>query len=160
MNQMDKISLRPATLLDRPFLIAVYAESREDELAATGWSDQEKSAFCLSQFEAQDAHYRAHFPNCEFLVIEESTKPVGRLYIDRRPDEIRLVDIALLKDQRGRGIGGRLIQVILHEAAENGIMVRIHVERSNPARRLYDRLGFMVVEEGEIHDLLSWPKAL
>ena len=160
MNQMDEISLRPATSLDQPFLIAVYAESREAELAATGWSDEEKSAFCRSQFEAQDAHYREHFPGCEFLVIEEGTKPVGRLYIDRRPDEIRLVDIALLKDRRGRGIGGRLIQGILDEAANNGLMVRIHVERSNPARRLYDRLGFMVEEEGEIHDLLAWPKTL
>ena len=160
MNRMDNISLRPATPLDQPFLIAVYTESREAELAATGWSNEEKSAFCRSQFEAQDAHYREHFPRCEFLVIEENTQPIGRLYLDRRPDEIRLVDIALLKDRRGRGIGGRLIQGILDEAANNGLMVRIHVERSNPARRLYDRLGFMVEEEGEVYDLLSWPKTL
>lgn len=160
MNQVDNISLRPATSLDRPFLTAVYTESRETELAATGWSDEEKSAFCSSQFEAQDAHYREHFPNCDFLVIEKNTQPIGRLYIDRRPDEIRLVDIALLNAQRGRGIGGRLIQGILDEAAKKGIMVRIHVERSNPARRLYDRLGFRVVEEGEIYDLLSWAKIL
>lgn len=156
MNPVDKLSVRPTSSIDRAFLITVFAESREAELAATGWSEEEKATFCRSQFEAQDAHYRAHYPNCEFLVIEQNAQPIGRLYIDRRPDEIRVVDIALLNSERGRGIGGRLMQEILDEARNNGIMVRIHVERSNPARKLYDRLGFRVVEEGEVYDLLSW----
>ena len=149
------ITLRPATPEDQPFLLEVYAQSRADELAATGWSEQEMGTFCLSQFEAQDTHYRTHYPTCEFLVIERLGKPVGRLYRDRRPDEIRVVDIALLEAERGHGIGGRLMKDILTEAARDGLPVRIHVEKSNPARRLYDRLGFQVEETGEIYDLLA-----
>ena len=160
MSTTDPVTLRPATPADRDFLLRVYAESRAEELAAADWTDEEKQAFCHSQFDAQDTHYRRHYPGCEFLVIEKNGAPIGRLYRDRRDDEIRVVDIALLGAERGHGIGGRLMQNILAEAAEAGIMVRIHVERANPARRLYDRLGFRLVEEGEVYDLLSWKSPL
>jgi ribosomal protein S18 acetylase RimI-like enzyme len=150
------LRLRPATAGDRDFLLRVYAESRAEELAATGWSAEEKRAFLEGQFAAQDSHYRRHFPACEYLVVELEGRPIGRLYRDRRHDEIRVVDIALLAAERGRGFGGRLMREVLDEAAREGVVVRIHVERSNPARRLYDRLGFRVEEEGEVYDLLLW----
>jgi len=152
----DRIGLRPAGPDDREFLLRVYGETRADELAAAGWSDAEKEAFCRDQFLAQDRHYREHFPGCEFLVIERDGRPVGRLYRDLRADEIRVVDITLLAQERGRGVGGRLMRDILDEARSGGLEVRIHVERTNPARRLYDRLGFTLVEEGEVYDLLVW----
>ena len=152
----DCISLRPAGPDDQEFLLRVYGETRADELAAAGWSGAEQEAFCRDQFAAQDRHYREHFPGCEFLVIERDGRPVGRLYRDRRADEIRVVDIALLAGERGKGLGGRIMGDILDEARGLGLEVRIHVERTNPARRLYDRLGFTLVEEGEVYDLLVW----
>jgi len=150
------ITLRPATPADRPFLERVYAESRADELSATGWPDDEKDAFCRSQFAAQDSHYRTYYPDCEYLVVERDGEAVGRLYRELRTDEIRIVDIALLSAARGHGIGGRLMRRILAEAGAADLMVRIHVERTNPARHLYDRLGFRLVEEGDVYDLLAW----
>lgn len=151
----DFASLRPATDEDRPFLERVYAESRADELGATDWTDAEITVFCQDQFRAQDQHYRLHYPQCEYLVIESAGRPVGRLYVDRRPAEIRIVDIALLVSERGKGLGGSLMESILAEGQQAGLPVRIHVERTNPARRLYDRLGFCLVEEGEVYDLLE-----
>jgi ribosomal protein S18 acetylase RimI-like enzyme len=150
------VTLRPARPADRPFLLRLYAETRADELAATPMTPSQKDAFCRQQFAAQDAHYRRHFPRCEFLVIERDGQPIGRLYRDRRHDEIRVVDIALLRSERGRGVGGRLMREVLDEAAGDGLTVRIHVERNNPARRLYDRLGFRIEAEGEVYDLLAW----
>jgi len=150
------ISLRPATPADRPFLEQVYADSRAQELSAANWSDAEKADFCQSQFAAQDSHYREHYPDCEFLVIERDGQPIGRLYRDLRPDEIRVVDIALLTIARGQGVGGAIMGRILAEAKAKDLLVRIHVERSNPARRLYDRLGFQLAEQGEVYDLLAW----
>lgn len=147
-------TLRPATDADREFLERVYAESRDHELAAAPWTDEQKAAFCRQQFSVQDAHYREHYPACEFLVVELDGHPAGRLYVDRRSDEIRIVDLALLAAERGRGLGGRLMQDILDEGADAGLPVRIHVERTNPARRLYDRLGFETEQEGEVYDLL------
>jgi ribosomal protein S18 acetylase RimI-like enzyme len=150
------ITLRPSTEADLPFLQKVYAESRVAELAATDWTEEQKAAFCLSQFEAQDHFYRSHYPECEFLIIEQNRVAVGRLYRDRRSDEIRVVDIAILDSERGRGIGGRLLQDVLAEAAVDGLQVRMHVERTNAARRLYGRLGFVVEEQGDVYDLLLW----
>jgi len=156
LNPAYRIILRPATPADRPFLTRVYAESRTDELAATNWTEDQKAAFCQSQFDAQDRHYREHYPTCEYLVIEQAGVPVGRLYRDRRPDEIRVVDIALLTTARGQGVGGDIMQDILNEAKSAGLQVCIHVEHTNPARRLYDRLGFRLVAHGEVYDLLAW----
>ena len=56
-----------------------------------------------------------------------------------------MIDIALLPDHRGRGIGARLLRDVLHEATAAGLPVRLSVERSNPARSLYERLGFRTV---------------
>jgi len=151
----DLTSLRAATDEDRPFLERVYAESRSGELEATGWTEAQKMTFCQDQFAAQDQHYRLHYPQCEYLVIEHAGRPIGRLYVDRRPAEIRIVDIALLISERGRGVGGHLMEDVLAEGRQAGLPVRIHVERTNPARRLYDRLGFCLVEEGEVYDLLE-----
>jgi len=156
LNPKKQITLRPATPADEPFLITVYAESRADELAATDWSDTEKAAFCASQFKTQDQYYREHYPNCQYLVIESNGRPIGRLYRDRRADEIRVVDIALTVAERGQGVGGHVMREVLAEASAAGLFVRIHVERTNPARHLYDRLGFQLVEQGEVYDLLSW----
>lgn len=154
MSAADGVVLRPAAAADRPFLERVYAESRAEELRAAPWSEAQKAGFLRDQFAIQDAFYREHYPDCEFLVVERDGRPVGRLYRDRRHDEIRIVDLALLAAERGRGLGGRLLQAILDEAAAAGLPVRIHVERTNPARRLYDRLGFAVESEGEVYDLL------
>ncbi len=156
MSDAEPLHLRTAVPADRSFLEQVYAESRAAELDATTWSDEEKAAFCRIQFAAQDKHYRTHYPHCEFLVIEWRGAPVGRLYRDLRAAEIRVVDIALLASERGRGIGSRIMTGIQAEAAAAGLAVQIHVERTNPARSLYERLGFRLVEEGEVYDLLAW----
>ncbi len=83
-------------------------------------------------------------------------EPIGRLYLDRRPGELRIIDIALLSEQRGAGIGGALMQTVLDEAALLGKPVRIHVEKNNPAMHLYDRIGFRQVEDQGVYWLMEW----
>jgi ribosomal protein S18 acetylase RimI-like enzyme len=74
----------------------------------------------------------------------------------RAPGEIRVVDLALLPPWRGRGIGGRLLRELLAEAAAAGLPVRVHVERTNPALRLYARLGFAPAAELGPYLRLEW----
>jgi ribosomal protein S18 acetylase RimI-like enzyme len=82
-------------------------------------------------------------------VIERNGQPIGRLYLDRRDDELRIVDIALLTEHRGGGIGNAILTDLIDEASGSGIPVRIHVERNNPALGLYRRLGFREIgDEG------------
>jgi len=107
------------------------------------------------QFSAQDGFYREHFPDATFDVVTVDGIPAGRLYVDRRAAEIRIIDIALLPEYRGHGIGTALLTPILDEADRTGKTVSIHVEHQNPARRLYDRLGFVKIEEQGVYQLLE-----
>ena len=154
MQQM--VQLRQAKEEDVEFLRILYASTREEELAVTDWSEAQKREFCRMQFEAQSAHYREHYPTAEYAVIECDGSNAGRLYVHRGEHEIRIMDLALLPEWRGRGIGTRLLRELQEEAARRKIPLSIHVERFNPALRLYERLGFRAVEERGVYFLLSW----
>src|SRR5215211_5883167 len=117
-------------------------------------------AFLRRQFEAQDAHYREHYDGASFDVIEVDGEPAGRLYVARWEDEIRIMDIALLPEQRGAGIGTRLLRDLLDEGRRTGKRVSIHVEKHNRALRLYERLGFAPVADRGVYLLLERPPAM
>jgi ribosomal protein S18 acetylase RimI-like enzyme len=152
-------SLRLETPADREFFFRVYAGTREDELAQVDWDDAQKQAFLRMQFEAQDRYYRENYPGYEFQVIQVGDQPAGRLYLHRRPDEIRIMDIALLPDYRRQGIGTRVLRALQAEAQDRALPVTIHVERFNPALRLYERLGFQFVEDRGVYWFLRWTPA-
>ncbi len=142
-------SLHPATPEDAEFLYTVYASTRLEEVAVTGWSEARVEAFLRDQYRLQDYHYRTYFGGAEFLVIETEGIPIGRLYLHRRPNALGLVDIALLPAWRGFGIGERLIRDVLARAAGLGLPVELHVEFFNRVQSLYQRLGF--VASGEVN---------
>jgi ribosomal protein S18 acetylase RimI-like enzyme len=150
------IRLRPQSEADRPFLAALYASTRAQEMAVAPWSDEQKQAFVQWQFEAQTSHYDQHYAEADFLIIEQEGMPIGRLYVDRGPQEIEIVDIALQPEFRGSGLGTRLLRDILREGEESGRPVRIFVEHFNPARHLYDRLGFQHVDTNGVYHLMKW----
>ena len=148
--------LRPATADDTDFLRLVYAGTRAEELALTDWTDAQKAAFCRQQFDAQDNHYRAHYPTSEFSVIARGTAAIGRLYVDRWEKEIRVMDISILPEFRGDGVGTQLLRELQDEARAAGKSLSIHVEKFNPALRLYERLGFKPIEDKGVFLLMSW----
>jgi ribosomal protein S18 acetylase RimI-like enzyme len=150
------ISLRPITLDDDSFLAGVYASTRAEELAVTGWSDEEKAVFCRRQFDAQSAHYRENYPGASLQIIERDGVSIGRLYVAHWEREIRIMDIALLPEHRGSGIGTQLLRTLQDEARSAGKSLTIHVERFNPALELYQRLGFQQVEDKGVYLLMRW----
>jgi ribosomal protein S18 acetylase RimI-like enzyme len=149
------ISFRPIGADDRSFLYHVYASTREEELAVTGWSAVQKEAFLMMQFKAQHTDYQEHYPQAAFLVILRQGQPIGRLYLDRRLDTLRIIDIALLPQYRGQGVGTTILEAILSEGQRLGLPVSIHVERFNPAQRLYRRLGFRQVADRGVYYLME-----
>jgi ribosomal protein S18 acetylase RimI-like enzyme len=151
-----KVRLRPVCDDDKRFLARVYASTREDELALVHWSDAQKNAFLEMQFNAQHEHYQRHYTEADFQLILVDDQPAGRLYVARWNDEIRIVDIALLPEFRGHGIGSQLIMELLDEGSRSGKNVSIHVEVFNPAFRLYKRLGFEIVEDKGVYQLMEW----
>ena len=150
------ISLRPLQELDLPFLYRVYASTREEELSVVPWSAEQKADFLRMQFESQHAYYHEQFPASSFDLVLVNGEPVGRLYLDRRGDEIRIIDIALLAEFRGQGTGSKLLREILQEARDQQIPVRIHVESNNPAMSLSRRLGFEMIEEQGVYYLMEY----
>jgi ribosomal protein S18 acetylase RimI-like enzyme len=152
----DSPRLRAATPEDEPFLRAIYASTRAEELARVPWSDEQKSAFTNTQFAAQDAHYRQHYPTAQYSIIEVQGVPAGRLYVDRWEKEIRIMDIALLPEHRRTGIGTKLLRELQDEARTAGKALTIHVEKFNPALSLYHRLGFQLIEDKSVYLFLEW----
>ena len=128
---------------------------REPELAHLPWDDGMRRAFVEQQFTAQDTHYREHYPGATLDVIEVDGDRAGRLYVHRGPRDIRIMDIALAPAYRGRGIGTGLLRALIAEAQANARTLSIHVETNNPARRLYERLGFVQAAEHGIYLLLE-----
>ena len=147
--------LRPAGPDDAELLYRIYASTRDEELAVVPWDAAAKEAFLRMQFAAQHTHYHANYPDASYDLIADGEEVLGRLYVLRGETVWQVIDIALLPGHRGRGIGTRLLTELLGEAAQAGKRVQIYVERFNPARHLYDRLGFRQVADQGVYLLLE-----
>jgi GNAT superfamily N-acetyltransferase len=141
---------------DLAFLARVYSSTRTEELAVVDWPQAQIDAFLQQQFDAQHAWYQEHYVGASFEVVLVDGEPAGRLYVARWKEELRLVDVALLPEYRRRGIGRALVEDVMDEARGVGKAVRIHVERWNPALRLYERLGFKLAEDRGVYLFLEW----
>ena len=153
------ISLRPIAPADIPFLQRVYASTREEELAPVPWNAEQKTAFLTMQFNAQHQDYHSNYPSANFDIIVRDGAPIGRLYVDRRPMEICLLDIALLPEYRGSGIGGTLMRQLINEADHTGKALVIYVEKFNRAQNLYRRLGFKETEDTGVYLRMERPRS-
>lgn len=152
----DAIAFRPDTPADYDFLRRLYHSTRAEEMRFFPFSEEQKVQFLDQQFNAQHTYYTANYPNCERNLIEIGGQPAGRMWIEEWEKEIRLIDIALMPEWRGSGVGGTLLRELLERGRAAGKPVSIHVETFNPARRLYDRLGFVKTESNGVYDLMEW----
>lgn len=143
---------------DLPFLHRLYADVRAAELAAVPWPEAARQAFLDSQFALQHRHYTTHYPSADYLLVEAAGQAVGRLYLHRGEHEVDVVDIALLAAARGHGIGTVLLRLVQRTALRGGLgSVMLHVEQRNgAARRLYERLGFVVEADSGSHLRMRW----
>lgn len=150
------VALRPSAAADETFLLRVYAGTRAEELAQVPWTPEQKAEFVARQFAAQSAHYATHFAGMSADIVLVDGDPAGRLLVMRWPEEIRIVDISLLPEYRGRAVGTGLLRDLQAEAARGGKRLSIHVERFNRALGWYRRLGFAVKQDKEVYLLLEW----
>ena len=150
---MDKnmYRLRPEGTDDLPFIFLVFASVRAWEQPLFGMNDEQWAAFLNMQFNLQHTQYLQNYPNPTFDIIMLGDTPAGRLYVSRGDGEIRIVDIALLPEYRGLGIGEGLMKDLLREGDEKGLPVTLHVEKNNTAQDFYRRLGFNVEEDKGVY---------
>lgn len=150
------VSLRPAMPEDEPILLRLYASTRTSELAMVPWDDSQKEAFLRTQFLAQSQHYADYFSDSEHKIILSDEQPVGRLYVARETDGIQILDITILPESRGAGIGTPIIKELMQEAASVDLPLTIYVENYNPSVRLFERLGFVRKEDDGLNILFEW----
>lgn len=152
----NRLELRPEGAADECFLRRLYAATRAAELALMPWPEAAKAQFIEMQFDLQARHYRSRYPTAAFQIVMLDGAPAGRLYLERGAMRFVLIEIGLLPEYRGRGLGRRLLQTVLAEAAAAHKRVRLQVETTNPARDLYRRLGFRDVAERGLHWCMEW----
>jgi ribosomal protein S18 acetylase RimI-like enzyme len=150
------IHFRTASQEDDSFLCQLFAGTRERLLASLPFDAAQKEAFARQQHVCQDQYYRQQYPHASFDVVCSGDQRIGRLYVNRTREEILIVDIALLPEFRGAGIGGALLNDLLAEAAQTDRQVTIHVDKFNPAVRLYQRLGFQIVQDAGADLRMEW----
>ena len=153
---LHQLKLRPVESGDELALLKIYASTREEEMALVPWSDDERRTFLESQFNAQQLHYSQKYPDADHDMIMRDAVAVGRLYVARLNDEIRIVDITLLPEYRGSGVGSQLLAQLMTEADIAGKPLRIYVESFNRSLGLFERLGFSRAAEHGIHLLMEW----
>jgi ribosomal protein S18 acetylase RimI-like enzyme len=150
------VRFRPTRDEDRQFLAELYATTRWEEVAQTGWPVETRLNFLAQQFELQSIHYAKYRPNAERMVIERDGTPIGRLEVDETADRLHIVDISLAPARRGGGIGTAILGDLQRLAENGGRKVSIFVEKQNPALGLYRRLGFEPIREEGAYDFMEW----
>jgi len=145
------VTLRPAQPDDEPFLFDVYASTRAEEFAMIPWSKEALDSFLKMQFTIQQRSYAAQYPDADNSIILADGKAVGIMRVSRGELEICLVDIALLPEYKGAGIGTHLLERLIAEAERAGKSVVLQVVKTNRAAHLYERMGFSIVGEDGVY---------
>jgi len=127
--------LRPASEGDRHFLYHLHVTTMREVIEATwGWNE-----------EWQRADFAKRFRESPYLVDEADDIAVGTLCIERRPDCFYILELQLLPEYQGVGIGTDVIRGVIRDAASEHLPVALSVVHANQrAKRLYERLGFEV----------------
>ena len=146
VNPAD-ISLRPAKAGDEPFLKRVHQSARHWEFAPLLQSGEAElyHKVMAQQYDAQHRFYFATYDSAQYGIIQWTSTPIGRLYVDYRDDEVRVLDIAILPDYRGRSIGRIVMTGLCLEAAMRRKPVRLCVHYLSRAQRFYQQLGFQQI---------------
>lgn len=153
---MERYRLLPLSEADQDFMLELYASTRPD-LDLLDCDAAMRAQLIRMQYAAQQHHYRSYYPNASVsVVLDPQDQPIGRMYVDRGPQDIRLVDISLLPAYRRQGLGRALLEALLEEGARLGLPVRLSVQDGNPAARLYQRLGFTPGEQRGLHQSMEW----
>jgi len=151
-----QITLRDAVPEDLAFLARLYNDTRRQEVAAWGWLPEQQEIFLRMQFDAQRASYRATFPGATDHIVCLDNVAVGRVLVNEDAAGMRLVDIALLAEQRNRGIGTELVRGLLRECETRGLALRLQVFQGNTAIRLYQRLGLKESGGDSMYTQMEW----
>jgi ribosomal protein S18 acetylase RimI-like enzyme len=141
----ETVTLRPATADDYDFLYQVHCAALRPYIERTwGWDES-----------WQARYFQERFDPAKRQVIRCADVDVGVWSVEERAEGLSLALIAILPRYQRRGIGSALMCRLLDEAEERGVPVTLQVLKVNPARALYERLGFVVTDETDTHYVMK-----
>jgi RimJ/RimL family protein N-acetyltransferase len=156
IDESRRVTFREAEPSDEPLLMTIYRSTRLEELALTGWSQEQREEFIRMQFNAQQLHYSKYYPQGRHLIILLNDEPVGRLYVAETEEDLHILDITILPQYRSAGIGTPIIKLLMRRASDINTPLHIYVESYNRSRSLFERLGFVQVGESGINYFFEW----
>ena len=156
---MTGVELRPATPADEPFLRNLMTRTIADELGAWAWPEAIRADLLQKQSDARAIAMRSTWRDLDDRIILIQNKLAGRIAVARTADEVWLVDLLVLPEHRGAGIGTAALKMVLEDARRVGKPVRLHVNITHRASRFYERLGFVKAGGSEVHHLMEWTPA-
>ena len=151
-----KSELKSIVKADEPFLFQVYISTRQQEAESWGWSSEQIESFLSMQWQAQRLYYSQQFPKANHNIILYENEYVGRCVIVDLPEHLHLIDISVLPNYQGKGIGACILKLLQHKASKGGKPVTLQVFYGNSAMFLYERLGFQVVETNGLYVKMQW----
>jgi ribosomal protein S18 acetylase RimI-like enzyme len=153
---LQAVTLEPAQPADELFLLEVFARARTEEMAVAGWPAEPRRLFLGMRYEAQRQSRSRRFPDAVHWIIRRDDVPAGCLIVNRSPDEILLLDLALLPEHRNKNVGALVMTALMEEAWQTRKAVRLRVEETNSAKEWYRRLGFRTTGESGGYLEMLW----
>lgn len=131
------VTTRASTKADADFVNNLTRVAMNKYVEATWHTTHERESYYLSNLFDQE----------NTRIIQYGTVDIGRISVKQFYDHILFEEIHLLPDYQRRGIGTLLLQELLAHAKKEQLPVRLMVLQINPARQLYERLGFSIYSE-------------
>jgi len=160
-SEVTNVQLRHAVAQDEDFLLQLYLATQPVETANWNMSATAREQLLQMQFRGRKQTYTAQYPDAEDLILclneeGEVERRVGRHLVIRQEDAILGIDLAILPAYQNQGLGRLVLQGVQHQCAQEGLKFRLQVLHTNPARRLYDRLGFKMVSQDLLYAQMEW----
>lgn len=132
-------------------MLQLYCNIRADEFSSWPMPEEQKSFLMQMQYNMQKQQYDQQLSYRRYDVIWHDEQRIGRFIVDRQEDGWRIIDISILPSMQNQGIGSRLITDLQNEAKLQNKKVALSVLLTNPAKSLYERLGFKEYRRDEVY---------
>ena len=152
----DQIALRPLAESEQDFWRAVFFDVSRDYFAILNLPENDLHQLLEAQYRAQTKHYAEYYPQAANSVILFENERAGRVILSTEEDDLHLIDIAVVKNFRNRGIGTQVLRWLFEESRRTKLPIRFYVEKNNRAFRLYERMGFLKIADLESHHQMQW----
>lgn len=141
-NGAHALEARPVAASDEAFLRALYADTREPAMRATGWPASRCRNFLDQQFDELQRQHRQRHADALCLLLLVQGSPVGRLSWQAAPQQATLIELSLVRPWRGCGVGSQVMRGLTADADRRGQAIDLHVEPDSPACSWVQRFGF------------------